>query len=120
MTAIGALITCGLLLTSCGAKEEPVPESVIIDQITPVSIEVVFADGDVTPKGDRVEVPLGMPIQFTITSDVPGTLHVHSSPEQEVSYGAGETIETIIVNTPGVIPVEAHDPTVTVVQLQVQ
>ncbi len=108
------------LLAGCGGKEEPVSESVIIDEVTPVSIEVNFADGDVTPKGDRVETYVGMPIEFVIHSDVAGTLHVHSSPEQEVVYGAGDTTQTIFIETPGVVQVEAHDPAVTVVQLQVQ
>jgi hypothetical protein len=124
ITAVFTTLVLAGLLAGCGANvDDPSEEAsgtYIIDEVTPVSIEVNVADGDVAPKGDRIEVPLGMPIQFTINSDAPGTLHVHSSPEQEVPYAVGETVKTIIINTPGVVQVEAHDPSQTVVQLQVQ
>lgn len=90
------------------------------DSTEPVTIEVTFADGDVTPKGERVEVEAGQPIEFVISSDVPGGLHIHSSPEQELEFEAGSSTHEVVIDKPGLVEVEAHDPAFTVVQLEVR
>jgi hypothetical protein len=83
-------------------------------------IEIAFEDGEVTPNGERVEVPLGEPIDLVITADVPGELHVHSTPEQEVAFEAGTTTVPLTIDQPGVVEVESHDPALVVVQLEVR
>lgn len=83
-------------------------------------IEIAFEDGEVTPNGERIEVPLGEPIDLVITADVPGELHVHATPEQELAYDAGTTTIPLTIDQPGVVEVESHDPALVVVQLEVR
>ena len=52
-------------------------------------------------------------------ADEPGELHVHSSPEQELEYGAGTTTLKLTLDQPGVVDVESHDPKAVIVQLEV-
>ena len=82
-------------------------------------IEVTFAAGDVTPKGERVEVSTGT-VTFDVTADEPGTIHVHSSPEQEISYESGTHSYDVEIDKPGVVEVESHDLDVVIVQLEVK
>ena len=72
-----------------------------------------------TPNGERVEVERGQEIELVVKSDEPGELHVHSTPEQELEYGAGTTNLTLVIDEPGVVDVEAHDLEVVIVQLEV-
>lgn len=83
------------------------------------TISITFKGDSVTPNGDRVEVRLGKPVVFRITADRPGEIHVHSTPEQELSYPAGSSSEKITIDKPGVVDVESHDLDKTIVQLQV-
>lgn len=83
-------------------------------------IEIAFEDGEVTPNGERVEVPLGEPIDLVITADVAGELHVHATPEQELAYEAGTTTIPLTIDQPGIVEVESHDPALVVVQLEVR
>jgi uncharacterized cupredoxin-like copper-binding protein len=73
----------------------------------------------VTPKGERVEVKSGEPVELVVKADKPGELHVHSTPEKELKYGAGTTTLTLTIDQPGVVDVESHDLDVVVVQLEV-
>ena len=41
------------------------------------------------PQGAKVEVKAGKPLKLHITADKAGEIHVHSSPEQDIEYGAG-------------------------------
>lgn len=83
-------------------------------------VEVVIEDGDVSPKGDRLEVEVGTPVEFDITTDQAGELHVHSSPEQVVVFGTGTSSHEVTVDTPGLVEVELHEPEVMIVQLEVR
>ena len=83
-------------------------------------IEIVRAGDSVTPAGERVEAAVGEPITLVITSDAPGELHVHSTPEQEVAYGAGTSEHEVTIDRPGVVEVESHDPHLVVLQLEVR
>jgi plastocyanin len=87
---------------------------------TATRIQVVIEDGEVSPRGDRVEVKAGQPVEFEITADEPGELHVHSSPEQEVGFEAGTKTYEVTIETPGVVEVELHEPEVMIVQLEVR
>jgi plastocyanin len=105
--ALGAVA----LLGGCGSDDPAEPAT--------TRIEVTFADGDVSPQGDRLEVKAGGTIEFTITADEPGSIHVHSSPEQEFEYDAGTNTYEITIDTPGVVDIESHDPETVIVQLEV-
>jgi len=112
--AVLAIALCAAtLLTGCG-EDEPVATPP-----TSESIEITFSGDSVTPNGERVEVERGQEVELVVKSDEPGELHVHSTPEQELEYGAGTTNLTLTIDEPGVVDVEAHDLEVVVVQLEV-
>ena len=84
------------------------------------TIEITFKGGTVTPNGERVAVPMGQEIDLVITADRPGELHVHSTPEQELSYEAGTSTLPLVIDQPGIVEVESHDPALVIVQLEVR
>ena len=78
-------------------------------------------EGDTfTPNGERVELEVGQTLVLTITADVAGELHVHSTPEQEIAYDAGTSEHEITIDRPGVVEVESHEPDTIVLQLEVR
>jgi hypothetical protein len=114
-----ALVTAVLsvsLLAGCGDDEES-PDG---GQQAPQTIEITFSGESVTPNGERVQVDAGEEVELVVKADEPGSLHVHSNPEQELEYGAGTTNLTLTIDEPGVVEVEAHDLEVVVVQLEVE
>ncbi|WP_241005174.1 hypothetical protein [Nocardioides sp. zg-1228] len=81
----------------------------------------VTREGDTfTPNGERVELAVGQTLVLTIDSDEPGELHVHSTPEQEISYDEGTSEHEITIDRPGVVEVESHDPDIVLLQLEVR
>lgn len=84
------------------------------------TIEITFADGAVTPNGERVTVERGQRIELVVKADTGGVLHLHASPEQELTYSEGTTTFPLVIDTAGVVEVEAHDLEQVVVQLQVE
>lgn len=83
-------------------------------------IDVVFKGDSVTPNGERVQVGAGKPVVLHVSADKPGEMHVHSSPEQELSYPAGTSTLRITIDQPGVVDVESHRLEKTIVQLEVR
>ena len=112
--SLGVALVLPLSLTACGEDDAPASGT---DE--PVVIEVSFADGDVDPKGDRIQVGVGQEIVFDITADEAGELHAHTTEELTLAYPAGESEQTMVVEQPGVVDVESHDLDQIVVQLQV-
>jgi hypothetical protein len=81
----------------------------------------VTREGDAfTPNGERVELGIDQPLVLTIEADEAGELHVHSTPEQDISYDAGTSEHEIVIDRPGVVEVESHDPDVILLQLEVR
>ena len=114
------LATAAVLATTlvgaagCGDDEDP-------DEVSETkTIEITFADGTVTPNGERVEVTVGQPIELVVKADEEGEIHVHSSPEQEFTYSQGTTTLPLTIDKAGVVDVEAHDLEQVIVQLQVE
>ena len=56
----------------------------------------------------------------TITSDRAGELHVHSSPEQEVAFGAGTTELEVELKQPGQVDIEEHESGVLIARVLVR
>jgi hypothetical protein len=75
------------------------------------TVAVTVKDGKVTPAGDRINVDVNQPVDIVITSDEPGKLHVHSSPETTKDFDAGTNppIE-LQFDRPGVVEIELHEP----------
>jgi len=111
------ILVCALpLLAGCGDDSGAPPAS---GDDSSTSIDIEFSHGSVTPKGERVEVKAGEPVKLVVKADEAGELHVHSTPEKELPYGAGTTTLTLMIDQPGVVDVESHDLEVVVVQLEV-
>jgi hypothetical protein len=112
-----AVLLCAFpVLAGCGDDDTGSPPASDSDTTT---VNITFSDGSVTPNGERVEVKAGEPVELVVKADEPGELHVHSTPEQEFEYGAGTTTLELSLDQPGVVDVEAHDPKVVIVQLEV-
>lgn len=103
----------GAAVTACGSDDDDGSDD-------PVVVQITFEDGAVEPNGERVEVDAGQPIDLEVTADEPGSLHVHSNPEQEFSYEAGTETFKIEIDQPGVVEVESHELEQIVVQLEVR
>ena len=85
------------------------------------TIEVTFSGDSVTPNGDRIQVSVGQPVELVVKADKAGEIHVHSTPEQELAYGAGTTtLKLKPIDKPGIIEVESHALEKTIVQLEVR
>jgi hypothetical protein len=84
------------------------------------TVDITFKGDTVTPSGAKVEVKAGDPLKLHITADKAGEIHVHSSPEQHIEYGAGTTDKTLTIDQPGVIDVESHSLDKLIFQLTVR
>lgn len=102
---------------STGAPTEPAPET---DDAGADPIEVTLEEGAYSPLGERVEVEVGEPVVISVTADAPGSLHVHSTPEQEITFEAGASEHEIVLDRPGVVEVESHEPAPALVILQLE
>jgi hypothetical protein len=84
------------------------------------TVDVTFKGDKVTPQGASVKVKAGDPLKLHISADKAGEIHVHSSPEQEIEYGAGTTDKTLTLDQPGVVDVESHSLDKLIFQLEVR
>jgi hypothetical protein len=89
------------------------------DEAAGTVVEVEVEGDSITPNGARVEAEVGEPITLEITSDRPGELHVHGTPEQYVEFGSGTVTRELTLDQPGIVEVEEHDTGFVVMQLQV-
>jgi hypothetical protein len=111
-----AVLLCALTVTAgCGSDEKGSG-----DTSEPKVIKVTISGDSVTPNGERVDVAVGQEIELDVTADEAGEIHVHSSPEQQLEYQAGETTVTIQgIDKPGTVDVESHALEKVIVQLEV-
>ncbi len=117
--ALASTLLAATLLTSCGSSDSSSGGASGTEQ-TKV-IDVTF-DGDTTnPNGELIKVAVGQKIELDVTADAPGEIHVHSTPEQEFEYKAGDsTIEVDPITAPGRVVVESHTLEKTLFTLQAQ
>jgi predicted small lipoprotein YifL len=106
-------------LTACGGTEATPPAASPTDD-TAVAVEVTRENDTFTPNGERVDLGINQPLEVTITSDVAGTFHIHSTPEQQIDYKVGTTTSEISINRPGVVELESHEPDSIIFQLEVR
>jgi hypothetical protein len=123
--ALAALVLCGLALTACGdssssSTSSTSPTSSGSAQETK-KIAITITGDTVDPSGQEFDVAVGQPVEFDVTADKPGEIHVHSSPEQEFEYEAGSSTITLKpIQAPGVVTVESHTLEKTILKLKVQ
>jgi hypothetical protein len=84
------------------------------------TIDIAVSGDTVTPSGERVDAKVGEEIILHVTADAPGEIHVHSTPEQELSYDAGTTDLPLTIDQPGLVDVESHTLDLVIVQLEVR
>lgn len=102
--------------TTGPATPTPTPTPTVAEPEATV-VELDVADPEA---GLRVKVAVGEEIVLRITSSQAGELHVHSSPEQELAFGAGTTDVTLVIDQPGIVDVEDHGTDALLVQLEVR
>jgi|GEM_PF-1376182 hypothetical protein len=83
-------------------------------------LDVAIKGETITPTNKRIEVNKGKPLTITISSDRPGELHVHSSPEEEIPFDKGTTTKQVTFANPGVVEVEEHVSDTLIAQLEVR
>ncbi|ROR91521.1 hypothetical protein [Nocardioides aurantiacus] len=83
-------------------------------------VAITIADGTASPQGKAMQVAIGERVTLRVESDAPGELHIHSTPEQELSFEAGTTEEELTFDRPGVVDVESHDLDQLLVRLEVR
>ncbi|HTW15748.1 MAG TPA: hypothetical protein VMF51_11500 [Nocardioides sp.] len=113
-----AVVASTLALTSaCGDEEEPPAGNG-----EPVSIEITFEGDTVTPRSAEETIAQGTDVELVVEADKPGELHVHSSPEMSLKYGAGTTTIPVKLSNqaPGVVDIESHDLDVVVIRLEIR
>jgi len=137
--ALAATLTIGLglVLTGCAEDAEPAePASSATSETTPtetatetptetaapepLTIEIAVSGDTVVPSGERVDAKVGEEIILHVTADAPGEIHVHATPEQELSYEAGTTDLPLTIDQPGLVDVESHTLDLVIVQLEVR
>lgn len=135
---LASALTLAVAVAGCGSEEPDEPPTDPTSSSTPQEtpdetpdetaeptepevreIEIVF-EGDQAPQVERIQLGVGEAVELVVTSDQPGELHVHSSPEQTLTYGAGTTRLPLMIDRPGLVEVERHEPEALVLQLEVR
>ena len=110
-------------LTGCGGSDDADPPA-SSQAATPdgdsVAVTVTREGDSFTPNGERVELAVDQTLVLTVEADEAGEIHVHSTPEQEIEYDAGTSEHELVVDRPGVVEVESHEPDVVLLQLEVR
>jgi hypothetical protein len=119
-----AALLPALLVSGCGSSSDVQNSGASsagssASPLHPLVVNMTVHGKDVTPNGDRLHAKVGQPVTIHVTSDRPGELHVHSTPEQELHYAKGKTTLKVTIDKPGIVDIEDHIANVVVVQLQV-
>ena len=105
VTAVAVALFTALTVTACGGSSSSDGSSLPVKKIA-----ITFHGSDITPNGTDIDVKVGQPIEFDVTADQPGEIHVHSSPEeQEFEYKSGtSTFRVKAIPAPTQVTVESH------------
>ena len=107
VAAVTVALVATLTLGACGSSSSS--SGAGSNEPTKV-IDITIKGSDVNPSGTDIDVKVGQPIEFHVTADQPGEIHVHSSPaEQEFEYKAGSsTFQVKPIPAPSQVVVESH------------
>lgn len=145
-TALAATAVAALLLTGCGgvdtaadetpdpsstpsttastpadeASEEPTGDSTEKPRPKGPFADLTFEGDAVSPNGERIDLGVGETLTLRINAEAPGELHVHSTPEQEIAFPAGQSERKLTIDQPGVVDVEDHHTGMVLLQLEVR
>ena len=107
--------------TDSAGTDEPSPsESASESAPSGTVVQVTFKDGQITPNGDRIKAGAGEPFTFDVDADAAGELHFHSTPEQSIDFEPGTSSYEIVIDQPGIVEVELHEPEMLVAQLEIR
>ncbi len=82
--------------------------------------DITLKGGKASPNGERIDLGVGQKLTLRIDADHAGELHVHSTPEQEIEFPAGQSEQKLVIKQPGVVDVEDHDSGMVLLQLEVR
>jgi hypothetical protein len=108
VAALAVALLGALTLSACGGDASSGTDG---SSLPVKKIDITFKGSDMTPNGSQIDVQVGQPIEFVVTADKPGEIHVHSSPkEQEFEYqaGADQTFTVDPIPAPTQVTVESH------------
>jgi heme/copper-type cytochrome/quinol oxidase subunit 2 len=73
-------------------------------------VDITIRDGQVSPNGDKVAVPVGGTVVLNVTSDQPDEIHAHTSGDgYELEVPAGRRVTgSFTLDQPGSYAVESH------------
>ena len=121
MVAAGILtLVTSLGVTGCGSDTSGTSSKDPSTDASAQKLDVSIKGDTITPTNKRIPVNRDEPLTVTITSDRSGELHVHSSPEEEITFDKGTTTKKLTFKTPGVIEVEEHVSDILIAQLEVR
>lgn len=137
---LACALSVGLLLTACGdaeeaattaptptetasppgqaAEEDGSPSPTPTPAVRTVTITIVGGE----PEGgiQRVTVDRGETITLVVTSDAPGTVHVHGYDLTEEVTAEGRAEVTFTADSPGVYEVEIEETNIVIAELEVR
>ncbi len=116
LRTFGVLIVCIVGLSACslmGSSDSPLPRDGVV-----LSLEVT--QDAITPNGELMQVATGEEVTINISADHEGSFHVHSTPEQEIEFEAGDSTHTLTFTSPGKVEMESHDPPLVVAIFEVR
>jgi len=127
VTSIGlaaalVLVGCGHSKTAAEASDIATPIPANMTVVAPAGgamVQISVTATSVTPTGGTVNVGVGKPVTFVISSTVAGQLPVHSTPQQHIGFPVGRSRVTLSFNVPGTIEVEDHALDRQIIQIQV-
>lgn len=106
VAAVAVALATAVTLTACGSDDS---SSGTGADLPVKKIAITIQGEDTTPNGSDIDVEVGQPIELVVSADQPGEIHVHSTPEQEFEYDAGDsTLEMKPIEAPGRVTVESH------------
>jgi hypothetical protein len=130
MRRMWCLPVLALVLTA-GCETTTTPDQPTASQATnestegtkpgPVTLDVTIIDGEVLPRGARIELKVGQPLTLSVHSDTADELHVHTDPEQEFAVKPGGNQRfTFTVDQTGTVAVELHRLDVVIAEVLVR
>ncbi|NHC22936.1 hypothetical protein G6553_07090 [Nocardioides sp. IC4_145] len=84
------------------------------------SLHITVSGETITPNGATVDLEVDEPLTIRFTADRAGELHVHSRPEQVLSFKTGNSTAELVIEHPGAADIEEHDTGVVIAQLEVR
>lgn len=115
-TAVDPSATAGSTSPRDRASEPPASESADV----PLVVTITVQGETLTPQAKQLELQVGDPLTLNIASDRAGELHVHSAPEQTLSFPPGKSTLRLTIDRPGQVDVEEHESGELLLRLLVQ